>query len=77
MDQLGYETVVCPYSLLGLLDGRFPKRKVIADMHCRSDHFYYWTRRGVMRTVVMPEKRVYTAILDSDGWPTLQMIRIR
>lgn len=76
--ELTERTIICPFRLMkGLVEKYGKTRAVFGDANCEPDRFHYWNRRGTMRTVFPEERKIYTSIIDQNGWPSGLMIRVR
>lgn len=67
MNKLGYPLIICSYKLFEYCKNRYPKRKVIADMHVDHDDFYYWNRQDVLK-IVSNKNEIWVL---GNTWPTI------
>lgn len=76
-----YPKIICSYSVFEKLKNSFEKREVLPDRNCPNDEWFYWNRKGEMRTVfsdgsIWKSEYAWCDLLNMKA-PTGMIIKIR
>lgn len=68
--------IIAPYCLQKEFQLKNYNKNMHFDVHCPDDRWFYVSKTGQMRTIIIDEPGIWTAVIE-DNWPTGFLRRIR